>query len=88
VTEPKQHGFRAADAGFFFDTITFACCVTLPTIAAIPDRYVVHGDGRLTMAGSLAAAGRCSSIFGEDFRPQSQTDTPVIAGRGHYSILE
>ena len=32
--------FRAADAGFLSDTITLACCVTLPTMALPP------GDAR------------------------------------------
>src|SRR4029453_1485202 len=35
--EPLAFGaFRAADAGFLSDTITLACCVTLPTMALPP----------------------------------------------------
>src|SRR6185295_19609534 len=35
--EPAAFGaFRAADAGFWSDTITRACCVTLPTMALPP----------------------------------------------------
>jgi probable addiction module antidote protein len=33
---PAFGAFRAADAGFLSDTITFACCVTLPTMALPP----------------------------------------------------
>ena len=50
--EPEPFGaFRAAEAGVLSETITLACCVTLPTIALPPpDRHVLHGDGRLAMA--------------------------------------
>jgi hypothetical protein len=35
--EPAAFGaFRAADAGFLFETIIFACCVMLPTMALPP----------------------------------------------------
>ena len=35
--EPELFGaFRGADAGFLSDTITLACCVTLPTMALPP----------------------------------------------------
>jgi hypothetical protein len=84
--------------GFLSETITLACCVTLPTMALLPSPTGsgVHVEmSWLPERAVQPPAGDRSprrsgaiSMVGEDVGPQSPRTRPLWRAAGDYRILE